>query len=142
MDKRIHAFLRGQTCATICCTGPEGEPWCFNAFYAFDETNRLLYLKSSDDTRHGVWMKPGSRVAGTILPDRLRLLAIRGLQWEGCRLDETDTLARAAYARYHRRFPFSIAHPGGVWTIRLDTLKYTDNTLGFGKKLFWKRGEE
>lgn len=141
MDKRMDSFLRGQTCATICCTGPEGEPWCFNAFYAFDNTGRLLYLKSSGETRHGAWMKPGCRVAGTILPDRLRLLAIRGLQWEGCLLPVTDPLARPAYARYHRRFPFSIAHPGEVWTIRLDTLKYTDNTLGFGKKLYWTREE-
>jgi uncharacterized protein YhbP (UPF0306 family) len=24
-----------------------------------------------------------------------------------------------------------------VWEIRLDELKFTDNTLGFGKKLHW-----
>jgi len=29
-----------------------------------------------------------------------------------------------------------------VWEIRLDELKFTDNTLGFGKKLHWLRAEQ
>ncbi|EFG2129663.1 hypothetical protein BRV05_000298 [Escherichia coli] len=27
-----------------------------------------------------------------------------------------------------------------VWEIRLDEIKFTDNTLGFGKKMIWLRG--
>jgi hypothetical protein len=29
-----------------------------------------------------------------------------------------------------------------VWEIRLDELKFTDNTLGFGTKLHWLRAEQ
>jgi uncharacterized protein YhbP (UPF0306 family) len=29
--------------------------------------------------------------------------------------------------------------PAPVWEIRLDEVKFTDNTLGFGKKMHWQR---
>ena len=33
--------------------------------------------------------------------------------------------------------PKTVAAP--VWEIRLDEIKFTDNTLGFGKKMIWLR---
>jgi len=41
--------------------------------------------------------------------------------------------------RYNRRFPVARMMPAPVWAIRLDELKFTDNTLGFGKKFIWHR---
>ena len=41
-----------------------------------------------------------------------------------------------------RRFPVAAALKAPVWEIRLDELKFTDNTLGFGKKLHWLRAEQ
>ncbi|EGF0722467.1 hypothetical protein IBO59_003311 [Salmonella enterica] len=41
--------------------------------------------------------------------------------------------------RYIRRFPVARVLPAPVWEIRLDEIKFTDNTLGFGKKLHWLR---
>jgi uncharacterized protein YhbP (UPF0306 family) len=29
--------------------------------------------------------------------------------------------------------------PGEIWTIKINRIKYTDNTLGFGKKIIWER---
>ncbi|MBJ4294868.1 hypothetical protein JGE43_18630, partial [Salmonella enterica subsp. enterica serovar Typhimurium] len=37
------------------------------------------------------------------------------------------------------RFPVARVLPAPVWEIRLDEIKFTDNTLGFGKKLHWLR---
>lgn len=39
----------------------------------------------------------------------------------------------AARKAYLRRFPVAVVLPAPVWEIRLDEIKFTDNTLGFGK---------
>jgi uncharacterized protein YhbP (UPF0306 family) len=31
--------------------------------------------------------------------------------------------------------------PGEVWTIELLTMKMTDNTLAFGKKIIWEKNQ-
>lgn len=41
--------------------------------------------------------------------------------------------------RYVKRFPVARMLSAPVWEIRPDELKFTDNTLGFGKKLYWLR---
>ena len=41
---------------------------------------------------------------------------------------------------YNRRFPVARMLSAPVWEIRLDEIKFTDNTLGFGKKMIWLRG--
>lgn len=139
MDKRISQFIRQQTCLSCCTIGEQGQPWCFSAFYAFDEDAGLLFVKSASTSRHGEYLMKNPSVAGTILPDKLRMLHIKGIQFDGILLASDHPDTRRAYAAYHKRFPFSIAMPGEVWTLRLDFVKYTDNSLGFGKKLHWKR---
>lgn len=42
-------------------------------------------------------------------------------------------------AQYNRRFPVARVLSAPMWEIRLTELKFTDNTLGFGKKLHWMR---
>nr|MDM9317472.1 hypothetical protein [Escherichia coli] len=37
------------------------------------------------------------------------------------------------------RFPVARMLSAPVWEIRLDEIKFTDNTLGFGKKMIWLR---
>ncbi|CDK61928.1 TPA: hypothetical protein QIQ90_005090 [Escherichia coli] len=41
--------------------------------------------------------------------------------------------------RYVKRFPVARMLSAPVWEIRPDEIKFTDNTLGFGKKLHWRR---
>ena len=67
---------------------------------------------------------------------------IRGLQFKGeiRRLEGEESDAQRQ--RYVRRFPVALALKAPVWEIRLDELKFTDNTLGFGKKLHWLRTEQ
>jgi len=139
MNEKISAFISKQTCGNLCCVDKDGKAWCFSFFYAFNKAEGLLYYKSSEDTRHSGIIMENPFVAGTILPDKLNLLQIKGVQFEGAVIPFEDPLAKGAYAAYHKRFPFSIAMPGQVWTIRLDAVKYTDNSLGFGAKLHWTR---
>lgn len=123
------------------CVHQEGELWCANAFYLYDPERVAFYLLSEDKTRHAQMSGPQAPVAGTVNGQPKNVALIRGVQFKGeiRRLEgeESDVMRR----RYTRRFPVAIAMPAPVWEIRLDELKFTDNTLGFGKKFHWLRQE-
>ena len=138
MNERIVDFIQGQKVASICCMDEENHPYCFSCFFAFDEKKLVLYFKSSADTRHAQLLKQKGTVAGTIQPDKLNPLAIKGLQFTGVLTDATDPLAVDAFSVYHKKYPFAIAMKGDVLTIKLTAIKMTDNTLQFGKKIAWK----
>ncbi len=38
-----------------------------------------------------------------------------------------------------KRYPFAILMKTQLWVVDLDFIKLTDNRLGFGKKLIWKK---
>ena len=141
MESRIKNFINNQKAASICCIDAEQHPYCFTVFYALDPENQLLYYKSSHNSYHGHVMEEGSKVSGTILPEKLNTLAIKGIQFTGTMLALDDPLSNAGPV-YYGKFPFATAMPGEIWTIQLETIKFTDNSLGFSKKLHWKRGEE
>ena len=72
-----------------------------------------------------------AKVAGTVNGQPKTVALIRGVQFKGeiRRLEGEESDARRKH--YTRRFPVAAAAP--VWEIRLDEIKFTDNTLGFGK---------
>ena len=139
MNEIIINFLSKQTCATVCSVDEEGKPWCFSCFYVFDPLQGLLFYKSSADTHHSVLLKRNPTVAGTVLPDKLNTLMIKGVQFEGVLLDALAPAATNAAANYYKKNPLAVAMPGEVWTIQVDRIKMTDSTLGFGKKVKWSR---
>ena len=139
MNEKIAEFISKQTCANLACVDELGNSWCFSFFYSVDVANDLLYYKSSNDTRHSVILHANPKVSGTILPDKLNFLAIKGVQFEGVLLPAADPLAAHAAAHYHKKHPVALAMPGAIWTIRLDHVKFTDNTLGIGNKINWNR---
>lgn len=138
MNERILDFIQGQKVASICCVDEENAPYCFSCFFAFDEKSLVLYFKSSSETRHAQLLKKNGAVAGTIQPDKLNPLAIKGLQFTGVMVEPNDPLAANAFSVYHKKYPFAIAMKGDVLTIKLTAIKMTDNTLQFGKKIAWK----
>lgn len=139
MTDHIDKFISQQTAASICCIGEKGMPYCFSCFYAYNSKDHLLYYKSSADTRHSNYLLANPHVAGTILPDKLQKLLVRGAQFEGVLLPEDDILSKNGAAQYYLQNPMAVAVPGIVWTIRIDHIKMTDSSLGFGKKIFWQR---
>lgn len=138
MNERIIEFVQGQKVATVCCVDEENNPYCFNCFFAFDEKKLLLYFKTSSSTRHAQLLEQNGAVAGTIQPDRLNTLAIKGLQFTGQLVDDDDPLASDAPVLYHKKYPFAVTMKGDVKTIKLTAIKMTDNTLSFGKKIMWE----
>ena len=139
MNEIIIQFIQKQTCATICCIDEQGKPYCFSCFYTFNPEERLLYFKSSVDSHHSVLMKKNPFIAGTILPDKLNALLVRGIQFEGIVLDEHHPFKKTASNFYHKKHLIALAIPGEIWTVQINYIKMTDSTKGFGKKITWSR---
>ena len=140
MSEDIINFTRKQTCATISCINQNGKPYCFNCFYAFNGELGLLYFKSSPDTYHSKLIKQNPFIAGTILPDKLKTILVQGIQFEGELLACDHPLTAHASANYHKKHPMALAMSGEIWTIKINHIKMTDSSKGFGKKIAWDRG--
>lgn len=133
----ITHFIKEQKVATVCCLDENNTPYCFSCFFSFDKNRAIIYFKSSFSSRHATLLQRNDKIAGTILPDKLNVLAIQGIQFTGKVLPFADALSANASAHYHKKYPFALAMSGDVWTIQLESIKMTDNTKGFGKKLEW-----
>jgi uncharacterized protein YhbP (UPF0306 family) len=142
MNETIIQFLQEQTCANICCVDETGKPYCFSCFYAFNCTGALLYFKSSATSHHADLMKKNPLVAGTILPDKLNKISIKGIQFEATVLNTQQPLVKRTLGIYLAKHPLALAIPGDIWALQINYIKMTDSTLGFGKKIIWKREEE
>lgn len=123
------------------CAGSNGDLWCANAFYLFDEQRVAFYLLSETHTRHGELIGKQANVAGTVNGQPKTVALIRGVQFRGeISLVEEDEV-ESIRTRYCKRFPVARMMKAPAWEIRLDEIKMTDNTLGFGKKLHWLRDD-
>lgn len=137
----INRWLAKQHVVTW-CVQEKGVMWCANAFYVYDPERVAFYVLSEDKTRHAQMTGLQAKVAGTVNGQPKTVALIRGVQFAGeiRRLDGEESDAQRK--RYLRRFPVARAMSAPVWEIRLDELKFTDNTLGFGKKFYWLRAEQ
>lgn len=141
MDEAIINFLDSQTVATICCSDEVGKPYCFPCFYCFNPEQGLLYIKTSPTAYHSQLFLQRSEVAGSVLPDKLNKLALKGIQWEGVVLSRENPLAEKAGKFYYRKYPFALVIPGEVYAIELTAIKLIDGAKGFGKKIMWRKAE-
>jgi len=136
--QRIVDFIASQKAFTL-ATCAEGVPWCASCYYAFDPEGMRLIFMSSIGARHIREMMGNSSVAGSILPDRSAIGRIKGVQFTGIGT-RCDALPDGKELRdtYLRRHPFAKAMEGECFAVELHSVKMTDNTLGFGKKLLWE----
>ncbi len=141
MDNLIIDFLKHQTCASICCKDDEGNPYCFSCFYSFNSEKGLLYFKSSNKSSHIGYMNLNPVIAGTILQDNLHLTNIKGIQLQGTFLYSSEDISQMASNDYHKKYPFALLIPGKVWVIQIESIKMTNNSIGFNKKIQWHREE-
>lgn len=136
-DQLIIAFLKSQTVLTL-ATAVFNKPYCATCFYAYSEQSNVLIFKSSKDTVHVQNGLQNNLVSGSILPDRLIAGKVKGVQFSGVFSSPDAGLLDEAKKKYYKKYPFALAVPGEIWVVRLNALKFTDNTLGFGKKLIWE----
>jgi uncharacterized protein YhbP (UPF0306 family) len=137
IQNNIREYLNSNKISTVCFVDKEGNPYCINCFYAFDETNNLLIFKSSLGTTHHEFIKPAGCVSGTILPNKIDFLKIKGVQFLAKLLSTKEVDELKLSFKYIKQHPMSIAIGGYIWAARLEFVKLTDNTLGFGNKITW-----
>ncbi|MGE4529096.1 MAG: pyridoxamine 5'-phosphate oxidase family protein [Rhodospirillaceae bacterium] len=135
---KIIAYIKSNHVLTL-CSARGSTPWAANCFYAFDERSMSLFFLSDLSTRHGCELRDNPLVAGTVSSQQASVAKIRGLQFEGVALRLTGEDEARGRALYYRRFPIARLHPAPLWAAVPSYLKYTDNTLGFGRKLHWRR---
>ncbi|MBI4930371.1 MAG: hypothetical protein HY841_06390 [Bacteroidetes bacterium] len=138
IDERILAFLAAHTNLTL-AVSENDHPYCANCFYAYAEKKNLLIFKSSSDTNHIAIALRNDKVAGTITPDKLDKTRIQGIQFTGKMSKAEGEILTTAKNTYYKKYPFALAFAGELWIIELNFLKFTDNKLGFGKKIEWKK---
>lgn len=121
--------------------------WCSHAFYEFMEEENLFIITSDDKTRHiqlalnsGPYMSENgyTTVAGAIGLETEKVGMIRGLQFKAQMSKWDDSYLNTYRLRYLRRFPYATLKGGDLWLLRIVEAKFTDNRLGFGKKLNWQ----
>jgi uncharacterized protein YhbP (UPF0306 family) len=114
-------------------------PWVAHAFYAWMPQEKSFVFMNNPATRHGSEMTASPHVAAAIALETRVVGRLQGLQIEGeVRQAEGDDLVAARRA-YLRRFPYAGVMEQPLWILEPAMMKFTDNTLGFGKKLIWQK---
>lgn len=135
-DKKITKFIASHHVMTL-AVSKDNEPYCCNLFYAYDDENAVFIFTSDHSTRHTQCFTQNKHVAGSIVLETKLVGKIQGLQLCG----EISQATKEDTHRYIKRYPFTMIADLTLWRFRVDYMKFTDNTLGFGKKLIWQREE-
>ena len=137
-NKRITEFLRRHHVMTL-ATCRDNRPWCCQCFYAYVDRLCGLVFTSDAATRHIAEATEQPYVAGSIALETAVIGKIRGIQLEGKLVEADGELLREIKTAYIKRFPYTLLMDTKLWFLELHTMKMTDNRLGFGKKLYWKK---
>ena len=134
-EKKITSFIARHHVLTLATATTDVIPYCAACFYAYDKERNVIIFTTDDATTHGQQMIANTNVACAINLETRVVGKVQGLQVCGVvrRGDEQDKSA------YIKRFPYAAVAPLNIWAIEPLFMKLTDNTLGFGKKLIWKR---
>ena len=119
-----------------------GTPWCANIFYAYIAAANVFVFTSDSHTRHAREALADVRVAASIVLETRIVGKVQGLQMTGAMRPVGKTDGNSFRNAYLKRFPYAAAAPLELWILEPDYMKLTDNTLGFGKKLYWEAGEK
>ena len=130
INPKIVNFIHKHHLLTL-ATSFENKPYCASCFFVFDEAVPCFILATDEKTRHGREALLNPQVAGTIALETNMVGKIQGIQFCGL----FRVASSSEKVAYFKRFPYALAMNPSLWSIDIDTIKFTDNTLGFGKKL-------
>ncbi|WP_295052697.1 pyridoxamine 5'-phosphate oxidase family protein [Sulfuricurvum sp.] len=133
MDKKIVSFIKKHHLLTLATTGE--RLWCCSMFYAYDEVEEAFIVASDETTEHMRNVLCDPAVAGTVAQETKTVGKIQGIQFVGVMAQCSEGLKNL----YFEAFPYARIMNPTLWSIHLGEIKMTDNTLGFGKKVIWKR---
>jgi uncharacterized protein len=141
MEERIIKFFAKNRILSL-ATSVNCIPYCCTLFYAFDSDRNNFYFMSSSDTKHILNAKLNPLIAGTIISAEVNIARLQGIQFTGRFSKSEGELFSEAKRIYLKAIPAAHFLGSSLWTIEIDYIKMTDNTLGFGKKHIWSREAE
>ena len=131
-DKKVENFLKKHHILTlsVCC---ENEIWSATCFYAFDVNRISLLIACDKNTKHMQMALKNPNVSVCIALETKIIGKIQGLQING-KISETQNKDC-----YFKTFPYTKILNPTIFEIKINFLEFTDNNLGFGKKIIWER---
>ncbi len=105
-----------------------------SCFYIFLDSPPRFIVASNEETLHVKLAQKIPKVSGTIHLETEQIGKIQGIQYQGIWGEANRQESRA----YLKRYPYAIALSPKLWHIDIEYVKFTDNTLAFGKKLEFK----
>lgn len=137
-DPRFVKFIHKHHVMTV-STSSHDQPWCAACFYAFNSKIGAFVFTSDDNTRHISEILTNKRVAANIILETKLIGIIQGLQISGIVERIDNEKMRELQLSYVKKFPFAILANTSLWALYPNSLKLTDNKLGFGTKLIWQK---
>jgi uncharacterized protein YhbP (UPF0306 family) len=140
-DRKIIDFIDEHHVLTLATTAGE-QPYIAHCFFVFMEEENIFVFTSTRETRHGTEMTANNKVAAGIALETKTVGKIRGLQITGIiEMAEGEMLKKAKKA-YLKAYPYALLHLETLWILKPEFFKLTDNRLGFGKKIVWKKDDK
>lgn len=137
-DKKITDFIYKHHVLTL-ATSSENKPYCANCFYVYSEEENLFIFTSDEETKHIKDVKNNNIVAGSVVIETTIIGKIQGIQFTGKLFLPESDLKQRVNKLYMKKYPFAKLMNTKLWVLDLDFIKLTDNRLGLGKKLIWKK---
>lgn len=107
-------------------------------FYAYLPESNIFVFTSEEHTRHIREAQANPMASGSIVLETRTVGRLQGLQFSGIVRTPLPQEQRTARNAYLKRFPYAAVAELTLWIFAPIEMKFTDNTLGFGKKLHWK----
>jgi len=137
-DKKFIEFIKEHHVLTL-ATSLNNIPYCANCFYVYLEEENMFVFTSDNETKHVQDVLINDYVGGSIVLETNIVGKIRGIQFNGRMFLPEGEIKKKAHRTYMKRYPFAQLMKTQLWVIEIDFIKLTDNRLGFGKKLIWRK---
>ncbi len=138
IPKNIEQFIRKHHVFNMAASD-NTHLWTASCFYAYWKERQCLVFLSDEETLHAKLMTINPEIVATITLETRIVGKIQGIQLKGIVSRPSDELLSMCKKIYYKRFPYAIGQRSTFWILELTYIKYTDNKLGFGKKLYWEK---
>lgn len=133
--ERIEHFISEHHQLSL-ATFAEGVLSACTVFFVYDNKNTSFIFASSEESEHSQNIIHSPSVAASIAVETKEVGIIKGLQIKG---SASLSKSKMHSKRYYNVFPYARLIKSVFWVLHVEQFKFTDNRLGFGKKLLWNR---
>ena len=133
--KKIEEFIFEHHIFNLATISVSNEVDICSVFYVYDVKSKSFLFASDEKTEHIKNILKNNQVAGTIVLETKIISKIQGLQFKG---DVVLVEDKDLKDKYFKSFPYAKLLNPKIWQLNINYMKFTNNRLGFGKKLIWE----